>query len=296
VLHTPSHSLAQRAALLAVAALLSLLFTGSARASPPEGVAPPRPAVMATLRRIESTLRTSRYDHATRVDVRAGRYDFDCSGMVAWVLARGAPQAHAATVRRAGGRALARDYYRQIVATRPGRPAQGWARVARVADALPGDVVAWLTARGRRSQNTGHVLFVVEAPRPVPGAPGAYAVRVADASAYQHTDDTRAAAGRDGFGMGTMLLFADPATGAVRGYGWRAGFPMWGPRRGDRDRAPAAVTTSGHGLPQPRGGHRAAGVAAAGVAAAGVAAAGVAAAGVAAAPSARWIWPRMSPK
>lgn len=215
-----------RAAAVALATAVALA-AAPAPASPPDGP-PPRPAVMATLRRIESTLRTSRYDHSTRVDVRAGRYDFDCSGMAAWVLARAAPQAHAATARRAGGRPLARDYYRQIAATRPGRPAQGWARVARVADAQPGDVVAWLASRAWRSSNTGHVLFVVEPPRPVPYAPGAFAVRVADASSYQHSDDTRTAAGRDGFGMGTMLLFADPDTGAVRGYGWRAGFPAWG--------------------------------------------------------------------
>jgi len=221
----------RRGVLPLLVAALSVLPAAPAMASPPDApsaLPAPRPAAMAVLQRIAATLQTSRYDHSTRVDVRAGRYDFDCSGMVAWVLARAAPQAHAATVRRAGGRPLARDYYRQIAATREGRGAQGWGRVARVADARPGDVVAWLMARGRRSSNTGHVLFVVEAPRPVAHLPGAFEVRVADASAYQHTDDTRAAAGRDGFGMGTMMLFADPATGAVRGYGWRAGFPLWG--------------------------------------------------------------------
>jgi hypothetical protein len=213
--------------LCTLASIAMVFATSLASATPPSTTRTTRPTVMAVIERIAATLRTARYNHDTRVEERAGRYEFDCSGMVAWVLARSAPQAHAATERRAGGgRPLARDYYRQIAASRVDRPTQGWLRVERVADAQPGDVVAWLKPPGWRSSNTGHVLFVVEGPRAV--APGTFAVRVADASAYQHSNDTREGTGRDGFGMGTMLLFADEATGTARGYGWRASFPTWG--------------------------------------------------------------------
>jgi hypothetical protein len=45
-------------------------------------------------------------------------------------------------------------------------------------------------------------------------------LRIADASRYQHQDDSRAGSGRDGFGTGTILVVADPDTGAPTAYGW----------------------------------------------------------------------------
>jgi hypothetical protein len=188
----------------------------------------PEGSVMAVLRRIGETLRSSRYVHYTRVDERAGQYEFDCSGMTAWVLARAAPAAHRALVERIGGaRPLARDFYRQIEAVPAGGAARGWARVARVADAQPGDVVAWLRPAVVQSANTGHVGFIVEPPRAIEGAPNAFSVRIADASSYQHEDDSRAGTGRTGFGLGTILVVADPTTGAPVAYGWFGRYSPW---------------------------------------------------------------------
>ena len=48
--------------------------------------APGNPRVVAVLQEIRATLRSTRYDHSTRIDLRAGRYDFDCSTMAAFVL------------------------------------------------------------------------------------------------------------------------------------------------------------------------------------------------------------------
>jgi hypothetical protein len=186
----------------------------------------PRPAgpdaVISQLLGIERTLVSSRYTHTTRVDSRRGLYEFDCSGMAAWVLRRAAPRAHAAVAWRAkNGRTLARDYYHQIAATKPGAPARwGWTRVERVEAAAPGDVIAWLRPAELRSANTGHVAFVVAAPERVPGELPAFLLRIADASRYQHQDDSRAGTGRDGFGTGTILVVADPLTGAPTAYGW----------------------------------------------------------------------------
>jgi len=45
-------------------------------------------------------------------------------------------------------------------------------------------------------------------------------VRVADSTSLLHDEDTRA--GRSGFGLGTILLVADPETGAPIAYGWVA--------------------------------------------------------------------------
>lgn len=199
-----------------------------ARAQAPAHAAPARigtfgadGAVMALLRQVAANLRSSRYVHDTRVDERAGRYEFDCSGFTTWVLARTTRQAHRAVLDRTRGRRpLARDYYALIAAMSSRRPLRGWARVSRVEEALPGDVIAWLRPRQVRSANTGHVGFVVERPARVPGVPNAFTVRIADASQYQHDEDSRAGTGRTGFGFGTILVVADPMSGAPVAYGW----------------------------------------------------------------------------
>jgi hypothetical protein len=180
---------------------------------------------MARLAAIDASLRSSRYSHSTRVDVARGLYEFDCSGMTAWVLAKAAPRAHRSVVARTGGeRPLARDYYRAIAAK---RTPSGWARVARVAEARPGDVIAWLKPAVVQSANTGHVGFVVAAPEPLAGVPGGFLLRIADASSYQHENDSRAGTGRTGFGFGTILVVADEATGEPRAYGWFGRDSRW---------------------------------------------------------------------
>jgi hypothetical protein len=177
--------------------------------------------VMELIARIEQTLRDSVYAHTTHVDEKRGTYRFDCSGMASWVLKKAARRAHAAVLHRsAGARPLARDFYWAIARTAPGRERYGWQRVARVNQAEPGDVIAWLKPSIVRSANTGHVAFVVEPPREVAGIPNAFLLRIADASSYQHQDDSRAESGRTGYGTGTILVLADPDTGAPAAYGW----------------------------------------------------------------------------
>jgi hypothetical protein len=191
------------------------LTISSARASE-------RPAserILERLARIADNLRESKYNHATVVDEKSGRYEFDCSGLVTWVLRRTAPGAHAALLARSA-RPVARDYYWELQRAPTERSPRGVRKVARVADALPGDIVAWLKPAQVQSVNTGHVAFLLEQPRPVEGVPGGFLVRIADASSYQHDADDRYESGRTGFGTGTILLLADEETGAPRAYGW----------------------------------------------------------------------------
>jgi hypothetical protein len=169
---------------------------------------------------IAENLRESKYNHATIVDERKGRYEFDCSGFVTWVLRRAAPGAHVAIASRSA-RPLARDYYRELSrAPTSERTPRGLRKITRVADAAPGDIVAWLKPELVKSANTGHVAFLLEQPRPAPGVPDGFLVRIADASSYQHDADDRFDSGRTGFGSGTILLLADAETGAPRAYGW----------------------------------------------------------------------------
>lgn len=176
---------------------------------------------MQQIESVERNLRIGSYRHDTRVNEREGRYEFDCSGLIAWVLARSAPQAHRATVQRSqGARPLAADYARTFLQVRPEQAQGPWRRVARVSDARPGDVLAWIKPRVVQSNNTGHVVFVVGAPRRSARYANAWLVPIADSSRYQHQDDSRAGLSRTGLGRGTILITEDPGTGGPRAFGW----------------------------------------------------------------------------
>ena len=188
----------------------------------PEVTEPPPPAptragqkVVALLGEIEGTLRESSYQHTTTVRAREGVFNWDCSGMTAWILRRVAPGA----MRGLAGRPVARDFARVIARASTERSRGGWRRIVRIDEVMPGDVFAWKRPRGWPSRNTGHVGFVVGRPMAVPGLPGGWAVRIADSSSFIHQNDTRKHDLDGGFGMGTMTFLVD-AEGRVTHYGW----------------------------------------------------------------------------
>lgn len=176
-----------------------------------------RPAplrVLDELARIAANLRATVYSHSTRIDERAGRYEWDCSAMAAYVLRRAAPAALAAV---GAGRPVAAQFYRAI-ARAPQTRARGLALVPRIADALPGDVFAWQRPPWFPSANTGHVGFVMERPRP---SQHGMLVRITDSTRLAHGDDSRDTdRGASGFGQGTILFAVNPLTGEGVGYGW----------------------------------------------------------------------------
>lgn len=196
-------------------------FTGFYPPAPRFGEPPPAPTragerVMGLVTQIRSTLRASAYSHTTRVRPRDGRYDWDCSGMAAWILQQAAPLAMRRITRE---RPVARDFVQQIESAPVGRARAGWQRLERIDEAMPGDLFAWRRPRGFPSHNTGHVGFVLDRPARVPAIPGGWAVRVADSSSYVHQDDTRSGDADGGFGIGTIVFLADES-GHGTHYGW----------------------------------------------------------------------------
>ena len=212
--------------ILIAACAVGLVWVNVAEAAPRK--TKPRPAVMDVVNGIRLTMTDSRYSHTTRVNTAQGFYQFDCSAMAAWVLRRSAPVALGSVMyKKKNARPLARDFYYRIARTPAGKPRWGWQRVSRVQDARPGDVIAWLRPKMLRSNNTGHVAFVVQPPRRFTEMEGAYLLRIADASRYQHENDTRRGTGRTGFGIGTILVLADLETGAPTAYGWVGRHSRW---------------------------------------------------------------------
>jgi hypothetical protein len=175
-------------------------------------------AVMRTLGDVTRTLKHTEYSHSQRVNVQQGIYIFDCSLLAQWVLKRAAPVAERTVSRGLGWRPLAADFQRRIARVGSDEERGGWRRVARVEDAAPGDVIAWIKPKIIDSKNTGHVAFIVLPPARVAGYSDAFLLRVADATSLLHADDTRGDG--SGFGFGTILLVVDPDTGAPRAYGW----------------------------------------------------------------------------
>jgi hypothetical protein len=174
--------------------------------------------VVEVLERIEASLIESKYQHVTRVRAKKGEFFFDCSGMAAWVLKRGAPAAHRSIGRPGGHRPLAVHYYRKIAKVPLGKRHGPWLRVPAVGGARPGDVLAWVRPKWFPSKNTGHVAFILSNPLWNEGGVPGYLLEIADSSRYKHENDSRAP-DETGFGIGTILIPTDDA-GQPTGYGW----------------------------------------------------------------------------
>jgi hypothetical protein len=201
--------------------LLALALAG--RAAPLLAAGDGEPATKAagkiveTIALVESALTATRYQHATVVNVKKGIFYWDCSGMTAWVLDRAAPKAR---LKLPGKHPLARDVYKVIDKSPAGQPKGGWLRLTQPGEIRPGDLFAWLKPDfWKNHKNTGHVGFVVEAPRPHPTHANVWLVRVADASRYLHEGDSRSDDGVGGFGTGTMAFQFDES-GTPLAYGW----------------------------------------------------------------------------
>jgi hypothetical protein len=194
--------------------------TGSASHPPHDRGTPATPAAARVLRildRVDRRLSDTRYQHQTVVAEWRGLYAWDCSGMVTWVLERAA---RGARKRILSDRPVARDYYEIITNSSTRAPYKGWTRVRDIDALRPGDVFAWKRPRTwPRDDETGHVGFVLERPRPAPGHHRAYLLRIADATSVPHQHDTRDTEGSGGFGRGTLLVTVD-AAGQPLAYGW----------------------------------------------------------------------------
>jgi hypothetical protein len=155
--------------------------------------------------RILGGLKKTEYKHDTDIDEEKGTYYCDCSGFVGYVLnqtvAKDNPKGPLGDGKK---RPLAMHYEKAFEAT-PKPESGGWQRVERVADARPGDVMAWRHAEPKPG-NTGHVVIIAE--RPVKDEKGLMRVVVIDSTTKPQVDDTRAA-GTSGIGRGTMWIRVD---------------------------------------------------------------------------------------
>jgi hypothetical protein len=168
--------------------------------------------------RILESIKSTEYKHTTAIDEQKGAYYCDCSGFVGYVLNR--------TVSKVDGKGPFHDgrkrptamEYEKFFAAASAKVdgSTQWQRVERLADARPGDVIAW-RHEVPKPGNTGHVVIVNE--RPVLEGDGLVRVGVIDSTTLPSADIT-AEKGKSGIGRRTMWFTIDGdgrATGYIRG-------------------------------------------------------------------------------
>jgi hypothetical protein len=181
-----------------------------------EAGSPAAARVVKLLVALRDGVRGTNYQHRTEIRPADGFYGWDCSGMVSWILHRSAGRAFRALGRTRGSAA---DFFRLLDKVPAGDKRRGWQKLAHVSEARPGDLFVFLRSALSTSPVSGHIGFLIERPRPVPGQPLLYEARIVDSTSAPHLDDTRDGYTTTGFGFGTMLFVTDDS-GETIAYGW----------------------------------------------------------------------------
>jgi hypothetical protein len=167
-----------------------------------------------------ASMKATAYTHTTTIDASAGKFEFDCSGFVGYVLAQSQPRALAELRRATKKRPLAKHF----VAFLENLPTDTtWRRIDRADELAPGDVIAWLKPADVVTKNTGHVMIVRDRPQRDAKHPDVWIVPIIDSTAVPHgKGDSRKDRGVTGLGTGEVLLVVDES-GAPIGYRWSRG-------------------------------------------------------------------------
>lgn len=156
-----------------------------------------------------------------RFDPAKGIYAVDCSGYVNNLLGLSNPQAfHEILYRQQISRPNSTDYYRFLGQIPYGRSSTHWYHVRGVKELRPGDILVYSSPGRSKRRSPGHVMIVVDTPKPDKRASGIYHVRVADSAHSGHSHDTRRPH-TSGIGVGTLLLKTHPNTNSPIAYAWR---------------------------------------------------------------------------
>jgi hypothetical protein len=138
---------------------------------------------------IVNNLRHTVYTYTEKIDVDSGVYDCDCNSFVGFVLERAAP-GHYAMIPKEAGRPRPRAFeYYDFLSSLPADSTGAWRQIEDLHHARRGDIIAWRVPEIEVGHDTGHVVFLAEAPELIDFR--TLAARVYDSAAYPHFDDTR---------------------------------------------------------------------------------------------------------
>lgn len=140
--------------------------------------------------RIVDTLTDTLYQYPPYyVDRGAGIYYIDCSGFASLVLEWMAPRHNGAIPPEAGFPAPQAYLFFRFLSGLTTAGSGGWSLVARLADVLPGDILAWTLGTVAPGHDTGHVFIVAGAPVVLDETH--MAVPAYDSSNIRHYEDSR---------------------------------------------------------------------------------------------------------
>jgi len=203
---------ATRVLLCAIACVALFAVSGEATLASTDALST---KILSEARRIHTELKKTEYSHKTQVDEKAGTYAVDCSGFVCFLLKKLAPQHYKDVPKGEHKRPLAINFFEHFMS----QPlVKRWRRIERLADAQPGDLIAWRRDELTPGENTGHIVFVDASP--LREDDGQFKVAVLDSTASAHGSDTRKE-GATGIGRGTMWFSVD-AEGRPVAYRWRS--------------------------------------------------------------------------
>lgn len=168
--------------------------------------------------RILTSVKSTEYRHRTNIDEKKGAYYCDCSGFVGYVLSRTVMDDGRKGPLADGQRRPTAMEYEKFFEAAPAKPGGDgrWQQITRVADARPGDVVAW-RHEVPKPGNTGHVVIVDQSP--VVERDGLVRVTVVDSTTLPSADIS-GDKGKTGIGRRTMWFTVDDKgrpVGYVRG-------------------------------------------------------------------------------
>lgn len=174
-------------------------------------------------------MRQTRYVFGgSKFDVKTGVYKIDCSGLVNRLVQITCPRAYEViTGARHTGRPTTLDYFDFLGTIPRGSVRANWQNVDSVNHLKPGDILVYRFS-GKPKSAPGHMMIVVEAPKPVMNKAGVYCVRVADSANSGHTNDTRKHHS-SGVGIGSLMLKTYADNGRPYCMSWKEG-SSWGPR------------------------------------------------------------------
>lgn len=186
------------------------------------------PLYVEVMRQYKS-MKTTLYQHGTRVDLEAGSYKYDCVGMVSHALRTTAPKAWKTVFEETGlakGRIPSPSKFQRFFADLAVESKPGWEAVGKVSDLRPGDVVSW---EYKTENSSGHAVIIGGIPELQEN--GEWLVKVYDSTSSPHgKSDSRYSDGRaqilertgkpSGLGHGIMAFVADPESGALSGWRW----------------------------------------------------------------------------
>ena len=179
--------------------------------------APVNGKILAAAQDILTNVHETKYSHKTEIDIKVGKYFCDCSGLGNVLLKAAAPESYKSLpIEKGYVRPRAVSFYSAFTnAALPSRQV-GWQQVKRVADAEPGDFIAWRKPIVEKGKTSGHVMIVFKKPALEPD--GSYRVEIMDSTSTRHSSDSRPE-GQTGVGTGTMWFSVDDS-GAPTGYRW----------------------------------------------------------------------------